>query len=286
MTTSKPLIDHSMDSMPLISVIVAVYNGAPTLQQCLDSVSGQSYARTQLIVVDGASKDGSAKIIESNQHKIDYWVSEPDRGIYDAWNKGLAQARGEWICFIGSDDYLWDSSVLQTMANQLVRVPLGIRVVYGQIMLLDSLGRELHTIGKPWNQIQARFKELMCLPHPAVMHRKDLFARHGNFDADFRIAGDYDLLLRELKQSDALFLPDIVVTAMRQGGISSNPGNNLKALREVRSAQLKNGLQKPGWAWRLAMARSYVSFAMAQVLGVKLTRAVLNAVKAVLAWFK
>lgn len=286
MTASKPLIDPSMDSMPLISVIVAVYNGAPTLQQCLDSVNSQSYARTQLIVVDGASKDGSAKIIESNQHKIDYWVSEPDRGIYDAWNKGLAQARGDWICFIGSDDYLWDSSALRTMANQLVRVPLGIRVVYGQIMLLDSQGRELHAIGKPWNQIQARFKELMCLPHPAVMHRKDLFAQHGNFDAGFRIAGDYDLLLRELKQNDALFLPDIVVTAMRQGGISSNPGNNLKALREVRSAQLKNGLHTPGWAWRLAMARSYVSFAMAQVLGVKLTRAVLNAVKAVLAWFK
>lgn len=273
-------------SNPLISVIVAVYNRAPTLQQCLDSVIRQSYAHTQLIVVDGASKDGSAKIIESNRHKIDYWVSEPDRGIYDAWNKGLAQARGDWICFIGSDDYLWDAGVLQKMAGQLALVPSEIRVVYGQIMLLDDQGRELEAIGKPWQQVRARFKELMCLPHPAVMHRKDLFTQHGNFDANFRIAGDYDLLLRELNQNDALFLPDLIVTGMRQGGISSNPGNNLKALREVRSAQLKNGLHKPGWAWRVAMARSFVSFGMAKVLGVKLTRALLNAVKAVLGWFK
>jgi hypothetical protein len=268
--------------MPLITIIVSVYNGVETLQQCIDSVCNQTYARKELIVIDGGSTDGSAELIKANSGAIAYWVSESDRGIYSAWNKGLERAYGDWICFIGSDDFLWGVDVLQRLALSLSRAPADTKVVYGQIMLLNQSGDELFRMGAPWAQVKTRFKQLMSLPHPAVMHRKSLFAQHGSFDESYRIAGDYEMLLRELIVNDALFLPDIVVTGMRQGGISSNPGNNVRALKEVRAAQRKNGLQSSGWLWQLTMARAYIGLVLAKVLGIKNTRILLNAVRRVI----
>ena len=270
------------DSMPLITVIVSVYNGVKTLQQCIDSVFNQTYANKELIVIDGGSTDGSAELINANSGAINYWISEPDRGIYSAWNKGLARASGEWICFIGSDDFLWSDDVLQRLALTLSQAPAGINVAYGQIMLLNQSGGELFRIGAPWAQVKTRFKQLMSLPHPAVMHRKSLFAQHGNFDETYRIAGDYEMLLRELISKEALFVPDVVVTGMRQGGISSNPSNNVSALNEVRAAQRKNGLQTPGWHWRLTVVRAYVGLILSKLLGTKNTRMLLNAARRVI----
>src|SRR3990172_6849742 len=97
---------------PLISIIVAVYNGKATLQQCIDSVAQQTYPNKELVIIDGGSNDGTVELLEKNRSKFSYWISEPDRGIYNAWNKGLVQAHGEWVCFLGADDYLWDATVL------------------------------------------------------------------------------------------------------------------------------------------------------------------------------
>ncbi|MEQ1667696.1 MAG: glycosyltransferase [Sulfuriferula sp.] len=93
-------------STPLISIIIAVYNGKATLQQCIDSVVQQTYSNKELIIIDGGSKDGTVELLEENRNKFSYWESEPDRGIYNAWNKGLTQAKGEWICFLGADCFI------------------------------------------------------------------------------------------------------------------------------------------------------------------------------------
>lgn len=259
-----------------ISVVIAVYNGKGTLQQCLDSVIQQTYARVELIVIDGGSTDGTVDLIRANQQKINYWISEPDRGIYNAWNKALAQVKGDWICFLGADDYLWNVQVLARMAEQLAFVPLDIRVAYGQIMLLNGNDAELYSLGEAWSTVKRRFKQTMCLPHPAVMHRRSLFMDRGYFDESFRIAGDYELLLRELKTNDAFFLGNIVMTAMRQGGVSSDPANTLQGLHEVRSAQIKNGLQWPSFGWRLAMLRAYFRLFLWRLVGEKQAKRMLD----------
>lgn len=264
------------NSTPLISVVIAVYNGKATLQQCLDSVTQQTYAHIELIVIDGGSKDGTVDLIRANAQKISYWISEPDRGIYNAWNKALVQAKGDWICFLGADDYLWNVQVIERMAEQLMLVPPDIRVVYGQIMLLNNNDSELYAVGDPWEKVKSPFRQLMCVPHPAVMHRRSLFEDHGNFDETFRIAGDYELLLRELKTSDALFIDGIVMTAMRQGGVSTDPANTLLGLREVRSAQIKNELRWPGFGWRLAVLRTYIRLFLWRLLGEKQARKMLD----------
>ncbi len=200
----------SDEGRPLLSVLVAAYNSGATLQQCLDSVISQTYGNVELIVIDGGSSDGSVEVLRANARHIAYCVSEPDRGIYHAWNKALAQARGEWICFLGSDDYLWNEQVLARVVTQLARVPDDINVAYSQVNLVDADAGLLYPIGEPWSQVKQSFKQLMCIPHPSVLHRNRLFQQHGVFDESFRIAGDYELLLRELKSADAFFMPGII----------------------------------------------------------------------------
>ena len=266
----------SIENTPLISVIIAIYNGKATLQQCLDSVTQQTYGNVELIVVDGGSTDGTVDLIAANSHKLAYWISEPDRGIYNAWNKALAQAKGDWICFLGADDFLWDEQVLARMVAQLILIPPNIRVAYGQIMLLNNEGDSLYPVGEPWSKIKERFKQAMCIPHPAVMHRRSLFMQNGDFDESFRIAGDYDLLLRELKVNDAFFIRSVLMTGMRQGGVSSDPVNTLLGLREVRAAQRNNGQRWPGFVWLTALARSYTRSLLWRLAGEKKARKLLD----------
>ena len=122
-----------MQYSPLITVIVAVFNGAKTLQHCIDSVAHQSYPNKDLIIIDGGSNDGTVDLLKTNYEQIKYWISEPDKGNYNAWNKGLSQAKGDWICFLGADDYFWDAQVLERMAEPLKKFPPDIRVAYSQI---------------------------------------------------------------------------------------------------------------------------------------------------------
>lgn len=263
---------------PRISVIVAVHNGVETLQQCLDSVISQSYQNIELIVIDGNSEDGTVELLETNQDKLSYWVSEPDRGIYNAWNKALMHATGEWVCFLGADDYFWHVDALRDFAIALKAIPADVNVVFGRIMLLSPEGSELYPIGEPWHQVKHRFKQVMSIPHQAVMHRRSLFLEHGLFDESFQIAGDYELLLRALTERDAVFV-SILLVGMRQGGISSDPKNSLRTLFELRRAQKMHGLRTPGPVWLGAVMGVFLRQAMMKLLGEGKARAVLDVVR-------
>jgi GT2 family glycosyltransferase len=261
---------------PLISIIVAVFNGVNTLQQCIDSISQQSYVNKELIIIDGGSTDGTLELLQENNEYISYWVSEPDKGIYSAWNKALVQAKGEWICFLGADDFFWNTQVLAELAEHLIIIPATIRVVYGKVMLLNQNGENIYLIGEPWEKVKKSFTQVMSIPHPSTLHHSSLFEQQGLFDESFRIAGDYELLLRELKTGDAVFISDIIMAAMRQGGISSTPENILLSLQEVRRAQRLHGQRFPSRLWLMAMARSTVRSFLWGVLGEKLTRKTLD----------
>ena len=242
-TNEAYFIDKAMkhETAPLISIIVAVFNGKATLQQCIDSVTQQTYPNKELIIIDGGSKDGTLELLEENRNQFSYWISESDRGIYNAWNKGLAQAQGEWICFLGADDYFWNITVLERMAVHLEMLPEDIRVAYGQIMLIGADRQSPLQQGESWDQVKEFFGRSMCIPHVGTMHRRNLFERHGKFDESFRIAGDYEFLLRELKAGDAVFIPDIITAGQRLGGISTDIANNFRIQREVMRARWMHG---------------------------------------------
>lgn len=261
---------------PHITVIVAVYNGVSTLKQCLDSIVNQSYKSVQLIVIDGGSTDGSVDIIREMSGDIYYWISEPDKGIYNAWNKGLAKATGDWVCFIGSDDYFVNVKVLENMALALMQVPLVINVVYGKIVLLGYQDEVLYEFGEPWGRVASKFKKTMCLPHPGLMHRRTAFLQYGEFDESFKIAADYDMLLRFLRDGVAQFVPNLTVVAMRQGGASSNPANTLLALSEVRDAQYKAGFILPSMTWMFAWFRALLRLIVWRIFGERNARRILD----------
>jgi glycosyltransferase involved in cell wall biosynthesis len=225
---------------PLISVIVAVFNGAKTLQRCIDSVANQTYSNIELVIIDGGSSDGSVEILQNNTDKITYWESKPDRGIYHAWNKALDYVHGEWICFLGSDDYFWDSNVIKNIVEYIDRNPTECRVLYGRARFVDDNGIALKDVGEPWEDIKDLFRECMSFHHGGTLHHRTLFQKHGIFDESFRIAGDYDFLLRELKSGDAQFIPDLILVAFQVGGISSDPQNKMICFKENARARRKN----------------------------------------------
>ena len=241
----------SHKSSPLITIIVSVYNCVETSKQCIDSVADQTYPSKELIIIDGGSKDGTVDLLKSNKAQISYWISEPDRGIYNARNKGLAQAKGEWICFLGADDYFWNPNVLTRISAYLEYAYPNFRVVYGKVALVSKNGKTIDLMGYPWQQAKRKFMQIMSIPHIGLMHHRKLFEIHGKFNEHYRIAGDYDLLLRELKTRDALFVPDIVVAGMQYGGLGSNPKNSVLILKEIAHSRKTNSVRgiAPLWHW-------------------------------------
>lgn len=244
-----------MNTPPVISIIVAVYNGARTLQRCIDSVSRQTYPYKELILMDGGSTDQTVEILLANKNSINYWESEPDRGIYHAWNKALNHTSGDWVCFLGADDYLWEDNVLELMASQLAIIRANIRVAYGKVIEISRQGDITYIKGEPWEQAKKHMVVGLSIPHPGLMHRLELFRAHGKFDESFRIAGDYELLLRELKTNAAQFVP-ITVAAMERGGISTSMASWLAISNEAARARKQNGLPtfSFGAAWQFFKA--------------------------------
>ena len=262
---------------PLITLIIAVFNGDKTLQECISSIANQTYSNTELIIIDGGSIDGTVNLLKTNSRYIDYWISEPDNGIYSAWNKALMHAKGEWICFLGADDYFYNERVLEEISAELASgLPADIRIVYGQVLLVDTLGNAIFTVGESWQKSGKLFNKLMSIPHPGAMHHKSLFDEYGYFDESFKIAGDYEFLLRELKNAQAHFMPHIISVCMQIGGISSNPLNAIKQLKEVRRAQKKHGYYWPSLVWLLAYSRPYIRIILYKSFGEKVARSILD----------
>jgi glycosyltransferase involved in cell wall biosynthesis len=252
---------------PLISIVVAVRNGEATLGRCLDGIATQGYRNRELIVIDGASTDGTVDILRRHGANVAFWCSEPDRGIYHAWNKGLAHTRGEWICFLGADDFLWAPDVLERVAPELARAYPPVRVVYGQVAVVNEQGAEMARAGEDWNSAKQRFPQIMCLPHTGLMHHRSLFDAHGAFDESYRIGGDYEMLLRELRRGEAQFVPGLVVAGMQHGGISSDPAGSVKLLREFRRAQCAHGMPRAGRHWMTAYAKAQLRVWLWRLLG-------------------
>jgi glycosyltransferase involved in cell wall biosynthesis len=248
-------------SEPLITVIIATYNCGTVLQRCLDSFAAQTYARKELVVIDGASTDNSMQVIEANSARIAYRESETDSGIYHAWNKALKHAKGDWIYFMGGDDRFLSPDVLKEMAAVLSGAFPEHRVVYGRVNVVRNDGFVIMTAGGPWDR--KKFLQVMTLPHQGVFHHRSLFEVHGVFDESLRIAGDYEMLLRELKDRSPLFVPEIVVSDMGFGGSSSNYTHSFRTLNDIYRARRKHHIPDfPGtfyWVYFKALVRRFLT---------------------------
>lgn len=201
-----------------ISIVIATYNASKTLKCCLDSIMCQLSNEVELIIIDGGSKDGTQDIIMSYGNNVNYFVSECDQGIYDAWNKGLKVINGEWIMFVGADDKLRPNALAAYL-----RVASCVK----DDCLLISSKRVMHNLtGKKIRIVGAKWEWPSCLggmpiSHPGALHRKQLFDDIGCFDISYRIAGDFDLLMRKGKLMNAEFM-DVETIDVYEGGVSDS----------------------------------------------------------------
>jgi glycosyltransferase involved in cell wall biosynthesis len=210
---------------PLVTVITAVFNRATSMRKCLDSIVGQDYPNIEYIVLDGGSTDGTLDVLRGCDDRIAFWKSEPDAGIYDAWNKGLSLARGEWISFLGSDDEYLPGAVTSYM--ELARQRPDADYLSARVRRVHPSGYSV-IMGGPWQW--PLFSHHMCSAHVGSMHRRRLFEAYGRFDASYRIAGDYEFLLRPGERLRSAFLP-MDTARHRSGGASDSKAAYLEAAR-------------------------------------------------------
>ena len=260
----------------MISIIVAVRNCSRTLQRCINSVNEQEYLDRELIIIDGASNDGTVNIIESNSAIITRWISEPDKGIADAWNKGVSLARGEWLFFLGGDDYLWDESVLQRMAPTLNMAFPSFKVVYGRVACVNADCVVQGVYGGAWELAKKQFLVDMSLPHQGIFHHKTLFDGLEGFDTKFRYAPDYEFLLRELPKGAALHVPDVIVSGMEIGGFSSTLSLAPDCYIEFAQAHTKHGFKARPWLWYWRYEKALLKAALSKFAGEDLVNLLLK----------
>lgn len=251
---------------PEVSVVVGVKNGAGSLQRCLDSIAGQAGVSRECVVIDSASTDGTRELLEANARrgKVTEFVSEPDSGLYQAWNKALRRCRGDWVCFLGCDDRFHDAHALRHLLDGAAAAAGGARVIYGCVNLTTANGAVAETLGRPW--ARSAFLGGVMIPHPGALHHRSLFEEHGFFDESYRIAGDYDMLLRELLVREPLFV-DRVVVDMQFGGMSAQPGVIYRNLREIQRARAARGLLGTPGRLRVALAAGWLGSWIQRLVG-------------------
>lgn len=232
---------------PRISIITSTFNAAALLPYTIRSIREQNCREFEWIVVDGNSTDGTQALLRENDDLIARWVSEPDQGIYDAWNKACKMARGEWIVFLGAGDELAAPHTLTECVKNLECVSTGTTLVYGRQMLLSPVGRiPLETTGVPWADMQDKWDigRPALPPHGATFQRRTLFANAQPFDLRFPIASDSHFLLRAIRQQAPAFIP-IDITRAPMGGVSFRLGTARKVGREIAAINSDLGLTPP-----------------------------------------
>lgn len=224
-----------------VSVITATYNRADTVAGALASVAGQTWPNVEHIVIDGASTDGTLQLIEAQRDRLAVLVSEPDGGIYDALNKGLALATGDVVGLLHSDDAYADARVLERVAQAFADP--AVDGVYGD---LDYVAKaDMSRIVRRWRSGAYARENLAhgwMPPHPTLFLRRAVIQQWGGFDTTYRIAADYDAMLRYLARGRIrlAYIPEVLVK-MRVGGESNRSlGRILRKSREDYLALRRN----------------------------------------------
>jgi len=237
----------STAGLPTISIITAVRNGMPFVADTIASVLAQDYPRIEYWVIDGASTDGTFELVRSHAARLAGWTSEPDGGIAEAFNKGLARAKGDYLMFLNSDDALASPGALSALVEEARRKGWP-EVIYGDCDLVDrASGEVLYRHAVEYDR--GRFLRSGTLPHPGMLMHRRYFERHGPFDTSFRIAMDYELQLRGVPQVGAVRAP-VLITRVRTGGESTlaplrAADENLRALRK--NGHLSSRAAEAGW---------------------------------------
>jgi glycosyltransferase involved in cell wall biosynthesis len=244
-----------------LSIITVVLNNQTGIRDCIKSVLKQTYKDIEYITVDGGSTDGTLQVIKEFRDRISKCVSEPDRGIYDAMNKGIQMASGDVVGFLNSDDFYPHQEVLAKVAE--VFQQKSIDSCYGDLEYVDSV--DTSRILRSWRSgpyLKKRFYWGWMPPHPTFFARKKVYEEYGTFNHELGSAADYELMLRLLVKHKitTAYIPEVLVK-MRTGGMSNaSLRNRIRANRMDRKAWKINGLKPFPWTLWLKPLRKVPQF--------------------------
>lgn len=214
---------------PTFSIITVTFNAASCLEGTLRSVFGQTYPAIEYILVDGASKDGTLQIIQQYQDKISKWISEPDKGLYDAMNKGMNLATGDYLCFLNAGDQFYDTQTLKQMVDTLdgqFELP---DVIYGRTALVNESGAflRMRRLEPPEELTWKSFKRGMLVCHQAFFAKRSLAE---DYDLSYRFSSDQDWCIRVMKKAKVLHNSHLTLIGYLYEGMSTK--NRKASLKE------------------------------------------------------
>ena len=205
---------------PVFSVITITYNAAAVLEDTIQSVIAQTYHHVEYIIVDGASTDGTMGIVHRYRDRIARVVSEPDRGLYDAMNKGIALATGDYLCFLNAGDSFHEDDTLQQIVHSLAPHDTLPGVIYGETDLVDAEGHFVRKrrLSAPETLTWKSFRRGMLVCHQAFFARRDLVEP---YDLRYRFSADFDWCIRVMKKTNTLHNSHLVVIDYLDEGLTT-----------------------------------------------------------------
>lgn len=231
-------------SYPKISIITITFNAEKTLEQAIQSVLNQDYDNVEFVLVDGGSTDGTLNIIQKYTDDIDVMLSEPDRGISDAFNKGIRLSGGDLIFILSADDYFYDNKVLSNIADYYSKNS-DVDVIHGNVIMLDDkVGTSV--ISKPDSSLKSCYFG-QPLKHGGTFITQYAYKKYGLFCEDYKYAMDYDLILRYIVQGARFRYVDDSIAVIRCGGV--NQQYREKTIDECLTISVKHGV--PMWKAQL-----------------------------------
>jgi glycosyltransferase involved in cell wall biosynthesis len=219
---TKGITKQSQENQPLITVVTVVRNGEKTLEETMLSVINQTYTNIEYIIVDGASTDGTLEVIKKYEDKIDYWISEPDKGIYDAMNKGIDLATGDYIALLNSDDW-YEQDTCEIVVKKINEVKADI--YFGIIRIIDR--RNNKTIYIHGNNITSINYEMIA--HPTCFISREIYLKF-KYDIKYKSASDYDFIIRVYKANASFCFIEKILTNFRTGGMSWSKLNEIETI--------------------------------------------------------
>lgn len=229
-----------------VTIITVTFNSEKHLEQCINSVLSQDYAPIEYLVVDGNSSDGTLEIIKKYEHRISRWISEPDKGMFDALNKAMQMATGDIIGVLHSDDVFAGNGVVGAVVKAFKANKVD--AVYGDLNYVYA--EDISKIYRNWKGkiFHRRLFHKGWMPaHPAFYFKKELLEKYGNYKIEFKSAADYELMTRYLYKHrvPAIYIPELMIL-MRRGGMSnSNIKKRIQANRNDYLAMKANGIPMP-----------------------------------------
>ncbi|MFC2097906.1 glycosyltransferase family 2 protein [Bacteroidota bacterium] len=213
---TKNISSSKEDGKPVVSIITVVYNSEKLIEKTINNIISQTYKNIEYIIIDGASKDKTLDIIRKYEKQIAYWISEPDNGLYDAMNKGLNSATGDYVWFINSGDLIFDKD---TLKNVFENEKSFADIYYGETMNVDDNYKKigLRRLKAPENLTWKSFRNGMMVCHQSIIINRKIT---DNYDLQYKRSADYDWVLKALRKTDKIKNTKQILSRYMEGGVS------------------------------------------------------------------